>query len=215
MIPCDSPLPLRRGKRWFDVLVSALLLLALAPVFLAIMAAMLVSYALRPGDRGPLFYLEPRISRGQRFTIRKFRTVKQPCIEAARAAGGGRLKTVKELESRSDNLTWSGRFLRDFYVDELPQLWNVLVGEMSLVGPRPWPEEDYLKQRSQGYNAKGTIPCGLTGLVQCHKGRGMNDLRLDLEYIEQYRTRSALSLLAYDLGIVLRSVRTMCEGKGI
>jgi lipopolysaccharide/colanic/teichoic acid biosynthesis glycosyltransferase len=215
MIPCDAPLPLRHGKRWFDIAVSALLLLALAPVYLAIMAAMLISYACRPQDRGPLIYREPRISRGRLFTIRKFRTVKQPCIDAARAAGGGRLKTVKELEQKADNLTWSGRFLRDFYVDELPQLWNVLIGDMSLVGPRPWPEEDYLKQRSQGYNAKGAIPCGLTGLVQCHKRQGKNDLLLDLEYIEQYRTRSTPALLAYDLGIVLRSLRTMWEGKGI
>ena len=86
MNPSDTPYPLRRGKRLGDLLISAVLLLLLAPLFLGIFVAMAIAQCLRPPDRGPWFYREPRISRGQRFTILKFRTVQQAVIDAARVA---------------------------------------------------------------------------------------------------------------------------------
>lgn len=211
----SAALPVRRLKRLVDIVLSAAVLVALSPVLLAMVAAMWISYWRRPEDRGPIFYLEPRISGGRLFNIIKFRTVKQPAIEAARAAGGGRLKTVKELEQKRENLTWAGGILKATYLDELPQILNILAGEMTIVGPRPWPEEDYRLQLRQGYNTKGVVPCGLTGLVQCNKGRGLNDVELDLEYIEAYRTKSALGLLWLDATIVTRSLRTVLEHKGI
>ncbi len=213
MIPAGSPLPIRRSKRLADVAICLLLLILLAPLILVVVAAMLLNFLLVRADRGPLFYREPRISRGRLFRILKFRTVRQARIDELREAG--RLKTVKELELVEANLTWTGRYLKGFYLDELPQLINILKGDMAFVGPRPWPEADYLAQRARGINAKGVVPCGLTGLVQCNKGKGLNDEQLDLDYIEAYRTKSALGLLVYDAQIVWKSLRTVLEGKGI
>lgn len=214
MNPSDTPYPIRRSKRLMDLVFSLLLLLITGPVFLLIIALHLIGQLTRPADRGPLFYREPRISRGRCFDILKFRTVKQPLIDAARQQEQG-LKTVKELEQDDTNLTWLGRYLRDYYLDELPQLLNIMRGDMAFVGPRPWPPPDHEAIRRRGYNTKGVIPCGLTGLVQCHKGEGLDDTQLDLDYIEAYRTKSSLALLWLDLQIIRRSAKTMAEGKGI
>ncbi len=214
LIPADTPYPIRTSKRVMDIIFSLTFLVVSSPIWMLLLVVTAIDFLLRPADRGPLFYHEPRISRGRLFTILKFRTVKQPLIKARRESPEG-LKTVKLLERDNQNLTWTGRWLRDFYLDELPQLLNILRGDMSFIGPRPWPEEDWHAQRRQGYNTKGVIPCGLTGLVQCCKGKNLDSTKLDLEYIEAYRTKSPLGLLLFDLSILYRSVRTMLEGKGI
>ena len=111
------------AKRTLDVVVATPLLLLALPVF----AVVLVGYGGRP------FYREARISGGRTFGLLKFRTLRKEVL--AHAAGHARL-----LEADPANLTWLGRhLLKPWYLDELPQFWNVLRGELSLVGPRPWP----------------------------------------------------------------------------
>lgn len=215
-MPASKPsLPIRKSKRLFDIFLSLLLLILLSPIFLLTIVFLLVEHLLVPRSRGSVFYREPRISRGRLFPMLKFRTARQSVIEEAKQKGDGRIKTIKELEINDENLIWTGKFLKNFYLDELPQLINILLGHMSFVGPRPWPEEDYQSQLARGVNTKGVIPCGLTGLYQCNKGKPVSDLELDLEYIEAYETKSALDLLRYDLTILARSFGVMLEGKGI
>lgn len=208
-----APLPLRRGKRLLDLCLGLLALLPALPLMLVICLAMLLEMLLDSRSRGPLIYREPRVSRGKVFSILKFRTVRLANLEAWKQEG--RFKTVKELELEPGNLTRCGRVLRQWYLDELPQLINIIRGEMSLVGPRPWPLEDHLNTLRSGYNIKGSVPCGLAGLVQCHKGVPSNDLQLDLEYIEAYRTLSSWQLLLYDLRILWQSLLVLLQGKGI
>ena len=109
-------------KRLVDICVSAVGLVALSPLFA------LVAVAIRIEDAGPAFYLQPRVGHGGAlFQIRKFRSMK---VLQERGS--------PEITIAGDpRITRVGRFLRRFKIDELPQLWNVLVGEMSLVGPRP------------------------------------------------------------------------------
>jgi len=125
-------------------------------LFAAVAAAMGLDMAFRPADRGPWLYRERRVSRGREFELLKFRTLCREVLEAA---------TEDEAHARlheadPGNLTWSGRrFLKPWYLDELPQLWNVVRGDMSLVGPRP----------SHAVIVDSPLPGGLTVHQQVHE----------------------------------------------
>jgi len=117
------------------VAVSGSLVVLLAPVWAAVVGAVGLDMLRCPRDRGPLLYREPRVSAGRPFRLLKFRTLRRDVL--AVAAGH-----VRPYEADVANLTWAGRrVLKPMYLDELPQLVNILRGDMSLVGPRPWPDE--------------------------------------------------------------------------
>ncbi len=123
------------AKRILDESIAVVLLVVLSPVFAFLFVAMALDMSLRRGDRGPWLYRERRISRGREFDLLKFRTLRREAL-----AGMGAESHARMLEADESNLTWAGRrLLKPWYLDELPQLWNVLRGDMSLVGPRPWP----------------------------------------------------------------------------
>ncbi|MFL5946456.1 MAG: sugar transferase, partial [Gaiellaceae bacterium] len=160
-------------------------------------------------DRGSLLYSEPRISRGREFGLLKFRTLRSDVLR--RAAGHARL-----LEVEPANLTWLGRqVLKPWYLDELPQLWNVLRGEISLVGPRPWPPQLVAQQRDEGLTYRDTLPAGLTGPAQITKGSGKRYADLDLEYADRFRTLGSWTLVRYDLEILARTLRVIARGEGL
>jgi lipopolysaccharide/colanic/teichoic acid biosynthesis glycosyltransferase len=187
------------GKRTLDVAVATPLLLLSSPLF----ALVLVSYRGRP------FYREPRVSAGRTFGLLKFRTLRTDVLE--RAEGHARL-----LEADPDNLTWVGRHvLKPWYLDEIPQLWNVLRGDMSLVGPRPWPPHLVEQQRAEGVTYRDEIPAGLTGLAQLTKGSDQRYADLDVAYIERCRTLRGWGLVRYDLGILARTASVIGRGEGL
>jgi lipopolysaccharide/colanic/teichoic acid biosynthesis glycosyltransferase len=187
------------AKRILDVVVAAPLLLLFSPVF----ALVFLAY------RGRSFYREPRVSAGRTFGLLKFRTLRADVLE--RAAGHARL-----LETDPANLTWLGRhILKPWYLDEVPQLWNVLRGDISLVGPRPWPPELVELQRAEGITYRDEAPAGLTGLAQLTKGSDRRYADLDIAYIERSRTLGSWALVRYDLGILLRTVGVIARGEGL
>jgi len=191
--------PRPRAKRTLDVVVATPLLLLALPVF----AVVFVGYGGRP------FYREARISRGRTFGLLKFRTLRKEVL--ARAAGHARL-----LEADPANLTWLGRhLLKPWYLDELPQFWNVLRGELSLVGPRPWPPQLVEQQRAEGLTYRDEIPAGLTGLAQLTKGSNQRYADLDLTYLEHVRTLGSWALVRYELGILARTVGVLARGEGL
>jgi lipopolysaccharide/colanic/teichoic acid biosynthesis glycosyltransferase len=197
-------------KRVLDRLVAALLLLVLAPLALVALAAMVADMLLVPADRGPFLYGEPRISRGREFRLLKLRTLRREAL--ARAAGHARL-----LEADGANLTWAGRrILKPWYLDELPQLLNVLRGDISLVGPRPWPPELVEAQVAEGYEYRLRVAGGLTGPAQVTKGvAGVRYAELDLAYVEACRTLGGWALARHDLGILRRTVAVLARGEGL
>jgi lipopolysaccharide/colanic/teichoic acid biosynthesis glycosyltransferase len=199
------PLP----KRFLDLVVAGALLLVLLPLVLVVVIAYLVDVLVSSRDRGGLFYREPRISRGRTFGLLKFRTLRTDVLE--RSAGHARL-----LEADAANLTWLGRrVLKPWYVDELPQLWNVLRGEISLVGPRPWPPELVEQQRAAGLTYRDELTAGLTGPAQVTKGSGQRYADLDLAYAERMRRLGGWALVRYDLEILVRTVRVIARGEGL
>jgi lipopolysaccharide/colanic/teichoic acid biosynthesis glycosyltransferase len=203
---------LRLSKRAFDIAVAGVLLVLLAPLGIVIVLAMWVSMLCCRRDRGGLLYGEPRISRGAPFRLLKFRTLRRDALARMEGERHARL-----LENERENLTWAGRrILKPWYLDELPQLFNVLRGDMSLVGPRPWPRSLVDRQVADGHDYRLHVTPGWTGPAQVSKGRGdASFTAADLGYLEKLETLPPGALVRYDLGILWATVRTMLRGEGL
>lgn len=193
-------------KRLWDMFVSFASLVLLSPVFA------LIALIIKAGSRGPVFFRQKRCGlNGRKFTLYKFRTMVVNAEEHL-----NNLRAMNEMRGpvfkikNDPRLTGVGRFLRKFSVDELPQLWNVLKGQMSLVGPRPpLPAEvakyDYWQRR------RLSMKPGLTCLWQVggrNKIKDFNEwLRLDLEYIDHWS-------IGLDVLILLRTIPAVLSGRG-
>ncbi|MGH3066717.1 MAG: sugar transferase [Gaiellaceae bacterium] len=202
------------SKRVLDKGIALALVLGLSPVFACVIGAMGLDMLLRRRDRGPLLYRERRISRGRAFDLLKFRTLRLDAL--VRSAGPE--AHARLLEADPANLTWAGRrILKPWYLDELPQLLNVLRGDMSLVGPRPWPPSMVATQVATGFDYRNEIVAGWTGPAQVQKGvtEPAGYTELDLAYVEECRTRGALRLVSLDLGILRRTVLVIVRGEGL
>ncbi|HMN04960.1 MAG TPA: sugar transferase [Flavobacteriales bacterium] len=184
-------------KRAFDILFSALALLLLSPLYLLI--GLLVKFS----SPGPVFFRQERIGRyGKPFRIIKFRTM---YTDAERNG--------PQLSSRTDpRITPVGRWLRRTRMDELPQFWNVLVGDMSLVGPRPERQFfiDQIMQVAPHYRHLHKVRPGITSWGQVKFGYAENvdqmvrRLKYDILYIENMSIGVDLKILAYTVLIILR-----------
>lgn len=122
---------------------------------------------------------------------------------------------AKVLEKDPENLTRAGKFFKKWGLDELPQLFNILIGHISFVGPRPAPPSEYERELQLGITRKKMLKAGLTAGAQLLKGtkRTFDDeVALDNAYIEKCRTASSLSLLAEDMRILLRLARVAMKG---
>ncbi len=188
-------------KRVFDVVVSVGLITVAAPVWAVI------ALAVKLDSPGPIFYRDRRVGLGEReFGMFKFRSMyidassRQAGLETANEASGPLFK-IKD----DPRVTRSGRFLRRYSIDELPQVLNVLRGEMSLVGPRPLPLRDYIQLEDWHRKRYRVLP-GMTGLWQV-SGRielTFDDLvRLDFYYLENWSIWLDISILAKTLPAVV------------
>jgi lipopolysaccharide/colanic/teichoic acid biosynthesis glycosyltransferase len=191
------------------VAVSSVLLVVLAPVGAVVLGAVGLDMLRCPRDRGRVLYRERRVSGGRTFELLKFRTLREDVLVEADGH-------VRPYESDVANLTWVGRrVLKPMYLDELPQLVNVLRGEMSLVGPRPWPQELVDRQLARGLDYRLRVPAGWTGPAQVSKGRSGDFEGLDLAYVELLETRGGWDVVRHDLGVLRETVRTMLRGEGL
>lgn len=201
-------------KSAFDRGLAALVLLLTSPLIALATLAIWLDGLVWPGDRGPIFHCETRVSAGHTFSLFKFRTMQVSAIQEARQQG----LTVKYLERENRGHTRVGHYLRRWYLDELPQVINILRGEMSWVGPRPPAPFEYERELSEGNVRKRLARAGLVGLQQANKGRTQGfdeEIALDYEYVAQVRTMSPPRRLVYDISILLRTLRVLVEGKGL
>jgi exopolysaccharide biosynthesis polyprenyl glycosylphosphotransferase len=189
-------------KRVFDVIVASTMLLALSPILL--LAALLV----KATSPGPIFFKQPRVGRGRRvFGMFKFRTMvadaekRRSEVAAMNDASGILFKII-----RDPRLTSVGPLLRRTSIDELPQLFNVLRGEMSLIGPRPLPTWACEQLEEPSFNRRYSVQPGMTGLWQVH-GRPQEFKlmwKYDLQYVERWSFLLDLWILARTIPAVLK-----------
>ena len=193
-------------KRLIDIVVSASMLIGLLPVYVAII------FWIKFDSEGPIFFFQERMGYNKRrFRMIKFRTM---CIDAEE-----RMKEIEHLNEKDGaifkikndpRITKAGRILRKFSLDELPQLYNVLVGDMSLVGPRPLSIRDAMRLETGSHKRRFSVRPGLTCLWQIS---GRSDLsfeewmKLDLEYIDHWS-------LYLDGVILLRTVPAVMTARG-
>ena len=201
-----------RAKRAADIVIATGLLLAAVPVGAVAAVAMAGDMVVCRRDRGRFVYRERRISQGREFDLLKLRTVREDALVRMNEPGGH----ARVLEADPANLTWAGRrVLKPWYLDELPQLVNVVRGEMSLVGPRPWPASLVSRQVERGIDYRLRVRAGWTGQAQVAKGTDASFEALDLEYVERYSTSSGVALTRHDLGILRRTIATLLRGEGL
>ncbi|HVO81122.1 MAG TPA: sugar transferase [Terriglobales bacterium] len=193
-------------KRAIDLLVSLALIVALAPVYL------LTAVLIKLTSRGPVFFRQKRLGLNKRvFYIHKFRTMvvdaeqRQAELEKLNEVSGPVFKIKND-----PRITPLGRFLRKTSIDELPQLFNVVKGEMSLVGPRPLPVRDYEGFDRDWQRRRFSVRPGITCLWQIN---GRNSIpfeqwmELDMEYIDKWS-------LWLDLKILYRTIPAVLKGSG-
>lgn len=187
------------AKRLFDILFSIIGLIVLSPLIL--LFSLILFY-----DNGPIFYKQERVGyKGKPFTIFKFRTMRTD----AESEGIPRLEG-----ERNKFLTPFGGFLRAHHLDELPQLWNVLKGDMSFVGPRPERQYfiDQINRETDDYRYIYLMRPGITSYATIYNGytdtmdKMLKRLEYDLDYLDN---RNLLT----DLGIILKTVFSIFSGK--
>ena len=201
-------------KLVLDKTLSTALLVVLSPLFAFLFVAMGLDGLLRRRDRGPWLYREPRISRGREFDLLKFRTLRRDVLDRIDPAESH----ARLHEADETNLTWAGRrILKPRYLDELPQTWNVFRGDMSLVGPRPWPPAMVAMQVEKGFTYRNEFVAGWTGPAQVEKGvtESSGYSVLDVAYVEACRRASAWQVIRNDLALLRRTVAVMAKGEGL
>jgi lipopolysaccharide/colanic/teichoic acid biosynthesis glycosyltransferase len=201
----------RRGKEWRERILAGALLVLASPIVVVGAVLIKLEAVLDPRARGPVFFREDRISRGRVFKLIKFRTLDRAALDAL-GPGPTHIKALEE----SGHLTRMGRLMHKWYLDELPQLWNIVRGDMFLIGTRPWPIDIYEAELARGITRKRDMPAGLIGPIQARKGdAGAGDVEIDLAYWDAYRNWSSWRLLKLDIEIILRSLKVMLEHKGL
>ena len=200
----SGPLNLRDRilKRSLDLVIGFLALIVLAPLMV------LLAIALKVETRGPILFRQERLGQNNRvFTLLKFRSMRMECADAA---------GIRSASPCDDRLTRIGKFIRRTSLDELPQIFNVLSGSMSIVGPRPHAlgstaESALFWQIDRRYFDRHAIKPGITGLAQIRGYRGAtvrradltNRLHADLEYLSGWTVARDLKIIALTFGVVM------------
>jgi O-antigen biosynthesis protein WbqP len=183
-------------KRLIDIILSSIGLIVSSPIFIILIIAIKID------SRGPVLFKQKRIGINKtHFNILKFRTM--------------RIDTPKDtpthlLENPDHYITKTGKFLRKTSLDELPQIWNIFVGQMSIIGPRPalWNQHDLIEERDR-YGAND-VPPGLTGWAQIN---GRDELSIQLKAKLDGEYVASISFI-FDMKIFFMTVYSVLKSKG-
>ena len=208
-----EPLPPRFFKVLFDKLVAIVMLVISAPIFLLLKIAYLIEGWLIPENAGPMFFYYNAVSAGKIIHKYKIRLIKTKYIEPE---GAKRHDWIAfSAEWAPDSRTYIGQFVKKFYLDELPQFWSVLKGDMSIVGPRPLSVLHYKRDKTQGNVTRFLLRGGLLGLGHINKGTSeMGNPIYEYEYVDQYLKRTSFGLLLLDLWIIWKGLLVIAKGGG-
>lgn len=182
-------------KRFFDILLSLLTIIVFSPLYI------IIAIIVKCTSKGPVFFKQERIGKNKKhFKILKFRTMRIDTPENV---------PTHMLENPEQYITGIGRFLRKTSLDEIPQAFNIFVGQMSIVGPRPalYNQDDLIAERDK-YHANEIVP-GLSGWAQCN-GRDTLPIsekaKLDGEYVRRFN-------IWFDIRIIFKTALQAFRGK--
>ncbi len=193
----------RYGKRILDIIISFLALIMLAPLY------GLISVAIYLDDPGPIFFKQKRIGKNKHYIyIHKFRSMRMDTPHDI---------PTHQLSNPEQYITKIGKILRKYSLDELPQIWDIYCGRMSIIGPRPalWNQDDLVAERDK-YGANSVTP-GLSGWAQIN-GRDeleiIDKARLDGEYVKNLR-ESGLKGVGFDAKCFLGTIKSVIKSDGV
>jgi lipopolysaccharide/colanic/teichoic acid biosynthesis glycosyltransferase len=199
----DDYIAKQEVKRLVDVVGASMGLLALSPVLL------LIAVAIKVTSKGPVFFVQQRYGYRRRlFRMFKFRSMVQNAPQLLEQLEGANEAQGPIFKIRNDpRITPLGRFLRATSLDELPQLWNVLIGNMSLVGPRPMTIRDVSLFSDAALMRRFTVKPGITGLWQVHGRNALSFdawIEMDFSYIDRWSLALDFEILAKTVPVVIR-----------
>ncbi len=193
-----------------DKILILPLLILFSPLMLLIAIGIRLEGLWDKEARGPVLYSETRMSQGKPFSMYKFRTLKLSVIQDMTERDSATF-----FQHDRKNTTRMGRLIIKGYLDELPQLFCILIGTMTLVGPRPRINSVYSKDLKNGNTALKHLRAGLTGSHQI--GKGTKEFSIDQSdaYYERVQSSSAFGLLAFDLSVLYKSFLKMVKAEGL
>ncbi len=199
-------------KYAFDKIIALFGLILISPILVLIIFSIWIEGLILPRGNGPSIIQEIRISQNRAFPLWKFRTFYCEDDILHQDKRG----TSDFINDRA--VTKVGYILRKYYLDEFPQLLNILLGHMSFVGPRPTPQLMYIRTCRAGYKNKRLLRAGLCGPVQSLKGKWRqigSYLDADEALVDEYASRSTVAILALDLSIMWLTFLKILEGDGL
>lgn len=209
----DKPLPKRIFKDIFDKFFALLILIPTSVILAILKICYLIEGVLIKENKGPMIYFYNCVSQGKIVPKYKLRLIKEKYIDKELAKTHDWRAYSSEWTPQSR--TYMGSFVKKFYLDELPQFWSVLKGEMSIVGPRPLSIIHYERDLEQGNVTRKLLKGGLLGLGHINKGTSeMGNPLYEYEYIDFYLKKSPLELIKLDCWVIWKGILLMTKGGG-
>lgn len=209
----NTDLPERALKNIFDKVFALFFLILSLPVLLFIKISYFIEGLLIKENKGPTFFFYYAVSQGRIFRKYKIRLIKEKYIDSQGSKRGDWLAYSNEWIPGCR--TFTGNLVKKFYIDELPQFYSVLKGDMSIVGPRPISVMHYERDCKQGNVSRKLLKGGMLGLGHIKKGTiEMGNPIFEYEYIDKYINDSDFNLLKLDLYIIFKGVILMLKGEG-
>ena len=208
-----SPLKERYLKLFFDKIIAIFFLMFSLPVLVLLKIAYVIEGLIIKENSGHMFFYYWAISKGKKIKKWKIRLIKESYIDPIGAKNHEWIAFSAEWTPESR--TYVGAFVKKWYLDEIPQFWSVLIGDMSIVGPRPLSELHFNRDKNQGNISRSLLKGGMLGLGHINKGTDkMGDATFEYEYIDEYIKRSPLKLLLLDVWIIWKGILLIFKGGG-